>query len=243
MEVGLPSLLLMPRLTFENDCFYHVYNRGADKRRIFQEQGDYQRFIHDLFEFNDESVAINILRRFNPKTEGSPTSYQIRKPRKLLVDIVSFCLMPNHYHLLLKQRKDHGISKFIQKLGTGYTHYFNQKYERSGVLFQGKFKAIHITSDEYLTHLSRYIHLNPLELKYPEYKEKGVKNWSEAATYLTSYRWSSYLDYIGIPSYPSVTQRNFLSLYFNDNPMKYEKFVREWTTKSFNKISDFSLES
>ena len=232
----------MPRPSFANDNFYHVYNRGTDKRKIFQDQEDHQRFIHDLFEFNDANSVINILRRFTTRTDGSPTSYQVRKPRKLLVDVVSFCLMPNHYHLLLRQRKDGGLSKFIQKLGTGYTHYFNQKYQRSGVLFQGKFKAIHITDDEYLTHLSRYIHLNPLELKYPEYKEKGIKDWSAAATYLGSYHWSSYLDYIGIPTYPSVTHRDFLLQYFDGQPLKYEKFVREWTTKSFHKISNFSLD-
>lgn len=228
----------MPRPSFVNNNFYHIYNRGVEKRNIFSRQDDYFRFIHDLYEFNDSDSTVNVCRRV--KTDGSRTS--ISKKRKLLVDVVCFCLMPNHFHLLLKQRVDGGISKFIQKLGTGYTNYFNTKYERSGVLFQGKFKAVAVTNDVYLTHLSRYIHLNPLELRFPDWKEEGIKNIREAQKYLESYRWSSYLDYVDMHNYPSVIQKDFLMDYYNNKEGEYKKFINEWIEKDLSVIKDFVIE-
>src|SRR3989344_4291689 len=126
------------RPIFANGQFYHVYNRGTDRRRIFMDDKDRFRFIHDLFEFNDANIILN-----NTYYWGRIPIGKERKPRKILVDIVAYALMPNHYHLLLQQRRDNGISLFLQKLGSGYTSYFNLRHERSGVLFQGKYKAKH----------------------------------------------------------------------------------------------------
>src|SRR3989344_6026710 len=123
----------MKKPQFTTDAFYHIYNRGVEKRKIFLDKDDHFRFIHDLFEFNDEAYALNIYYKL-----PSLTSYEVQprkmSKRKLLVEIIAFCLMPNHFHLLLRQNADSGIVRFMQKLGTGYTMYFNQKYQRVGGL-------------------------------------------------------------------------------------------------------------
>jgi len=232
----------MPRLTFANNNFYHVYNRGVEKRKIFMDDYDYFRFIHDLFEFNDKNIVINISRRISDKTEGNPIPFnKIRRQRELLVDIICHCLMPTHFHVCLRQLVDGGISKFMQKLGIGYTNYFNLKYERSGVLFQGKFKAVPIDTDVQLTHITRYIHLNPVELVEPNWKERGIKDWKKVKKYLESYRWSSYFDYIGKKNFPSLINKKFLFNYF-DSEKEYQKFVKDWVLKDSKIIEDLTIE-
>jgi putative transposase len=109
--------------------------------------------------------------------------------------------MPNHFHLLLRQKKEKGISRFMQKVGTGYSMYFNKKHERVGGLFQGKFKAVHINEEAHFLHLPHYIHTNPLKLNY-----RG----RTSVDFLSDYKWSSFPDYIGIKNLPSVTSRGFL---------------------------------
>ncbi len=235
----------MERPIFTNNSFYHVYNRGVDKRDIFLDEDDYYRCIHDLYEFNDEEDVLSFsqpVRHANAHIIGSRTPDDMGvKPRKKLVKILSFCLMPNHYHLLAMQLKGGGITKFMRKLGTGYTNSFNLKYERSGHLFQGKFKAIHVDSDSYLTHLTRYIHLNPLDLIEPHWKERGVSNWDKSSKFLKNYRWSSYPDFIGEKNFPSVTDRNFLNNYF-DESRDYESFIKEWAAKDLEDIKDMIID-
>ena len=153
-----------------------------------------------------------------------------RKSRKLLVKILAFCLMPNHFHLLLQQVKDGGIIKFMQKLGTGYTMYFNKVYERVGSLFQGRFKAVLVNQESHFIHLPYYIHCNPLDLKFPEWRNYGGStsiDWRGAVGFLEKYRWSSYLDYIGKKNFPSVTQREFLTEFLG-GPEQYRKDTIKW---------------
>ncbi len=119
---------------FANSYIYHIYNRGVEKRKVFLDDQDYFRFIHDLYEFNDENPVLNVnyrLQHRQSKYMGVQLPY-IKNERKLLVDILVWCLMPNHYHLILRQRRDNGIVLFMQKLGSGYTNYFNLKYKRVG---------------------------------------------------------------------------------------------------------------
>jgi putative transposase len=134
------------RENFVNGKIYHLYNRGADKRPIVSDDHDRFRFIHSLFEFNNENQSIPHLHRQLSEV-GPRTIKRSREPRKFLVDLIAFCLMDNHYHLMVRQRVDGGVSKFVQKFGTGYTMYFNERHERSGVLFQGKFKSVPVGDD------------------------------------------------------------------------------------------------
>jgi REP element-mobilizing transposase RayT len=144
-------------LQFALDEYYHVYNRGVEKRVIFNNEFDYQRFLLLLVLVNDEKpVEVQQLVR------DYTISELIRQKRKPLVSIASFSLMPNHYHLLMKETTEKGISKFMHKVGTGYSLYFNLQNERTGGLFQGPYKAKHVDGDRYLQYLFEYIHLNPI---------------------------------------------------------------------------------
>lgn len=144
------------KTVFENGHFYHVYNRGSEKRDIFIKPQNYQRFIKTMYYYQYEGPKLRLsllnqdgFQNFKPD------------PNKKLVEIICYCLMPNHFHFLIKQLKENGISKFISQLGNSYTKYFNTKNRRVGALFQGVFQAVIIESDEQFIHTSRYIHLNP----------------------------------------------------------------------------------
>ena len=132
---------------------YHVYNRGVDKRKIFSDKSDLIRFFQSMREFNTENPIGSLYEnQFVKKKLGDSSSK--------LVQFVAYCLNPNHYHFILTPLVDKGIEKFMQRLGTGYTMYFNEKDKRSGSLFQGKFKSKHIHSNEYLLRVSAYVNLN-----------------------------------------------------------------------------------
>lgn len=229
-----------------NDCYYHIYNRGIEKRKLFLDKQDYYRFIHCLYEFNDTHLAVNF-GYYNlkySKTEELTDFNNLgrNKTRDKLVEIICFSLMPNHYHLILKQKKEKGISEFMLKVGTGYAMYFNQKYERKGRLFEGPFKSILIDSDEYVVHLSRYIHLNPVGIIEPLWKEKEIKEERKIIDYLYSYRWSSLLDYIGKNNFPSVIDKDFLLGYFDNDTLAYFKFIMDWLIDDKDTPKDLFLE-
>lgn len=211
----------MRKIKFATDQIYHIYNRGVEKRSIFTTDEDYLRFIHNLYEFNDTHPAlpsnIKFSSRLPSKTVHGATIQQCldsRNPniekRECLVDVFAFCLMPNHYHLLIQQRCEKGIEKFMRKLGAGYANYFNQKYQRVGSLFQGRFKATMIERDAHFLHIPNYIHCNPLKLIIPDWKMNGIDDADHAINFLENYRWSSFSDYIGKKNFPSLTERTFL---------------------------------
>ena len=204
--------------------FYHVLNRGVDKREVVLDDADRLRFLHDLFVFNDLNPALH------PKI---PERREEGQRRKLLVRVHAFCLMPNHFHLLLSPQIENGIPLFMKKLGMGYTKYFNERYERSGALWQGKYKRILIERDAHFLFIPYYIHLNALDLTYPEWRTGQVKDIRKALEHLNTYRWSSHLDYIGIKNFPSITQRELLSSLF-ETKQNYEKEIT-------NIISDTEL--
>lgn len=145
--------------SFTTGEYYHIYNRGVDKRDIFLDDYDYFRFLKSLKEFNqlEPVVSLYINDRIKPDVGVSPLQ---NESGEKLVEIVAFNLIPNHFHLILKQLRDGGISEFMKRIGGGYTSYFNHKNKRSGALFQGKFKAVHIASDEKLLFLSAYVNGN-----------------------------------------------------------------------------------
>lgn len=147
----------MKKPQFVTGEFYHLYNRGNNKRPIFLKPFDLQRFLQSMVEFNiDEPIGSIYAASFNKESLRGSTS----KPKQL-VDFVCYALNPNHFHFLVKQLTDDGIKNFMHKLGTGYTMYFNNKHESSGGLFQGRYKAIHVDTNDYLLYLSAYINLNP----------------------------------------------------------------------------------
>jgi putative transposase len=194
---------------------------------------DYWRGIFSLYEFNNEAqVVIRDRRktRSNKTGRGRASASFLEKEkerRKTLVEVLAFVFMPNHIHLLLRQEREGGISRFLQKLNTGYARYFNEKYKRVGPLFQGRFKALHVENNEYLKTIFVYIHTNPLAIIEPGWKEKGISDAKKSKEFLEEYRWSSYPDYLGWGNFPSVTQREFLEQAFA-NREEMRNFVDSW---------------
>ncbi|OGZ63443.1 MAG: hypothetical protein A2402_01075 [Candidatus Staskawiczbacteria bacterium RIFOXYC1_FULL_37_43] len=197
---------------FTNDEIYHIIIRGLDDSLIFKDINDYYRGIFSIYEFNNaKHIEIRKRReeRKREKTSGVPDS--VVDKREKLVDILAFCFMPNHIHLLLKQVKNGGIVKFMNKSGSGYAGYFNRKYKRKGYVFQNRFRSVPIGDDNQLRTIFNYIHVNPISLIEPGWKENGIDNLDKAVSFLEDYKWSSYSDYIGENNFPSVTERKFLS--------------------------------
>ncbi|MDE2188730.1 MAG: transposase [Patescibacteria group bacterium] len=168
---------------------YHVYNRGAHRAPIFNERGDCDRFVALLYAANNTRTLhtneIKPYEMFNFK-------------RECLVDIFSYCLMPNHFHIGLREKTEKGIEKFMRKLGTAYVKYYNVKYKHPGTLFQGKYKSKHVDSDEYLRYVIQYIHLNPFGIVEPNLtKEARINYFSRAVEISKKYQYSSFKDYLG----------------------------------------------
>ncbi len=157
---------------FVNDSYYHIFNRGVEKRKVFLKDRDLERFLETIEHcLSDSNRLTRKLMKKNSKLFEAP------------VGVIAFCLMPNHFHLLLKQNTNSGITTFLSRLSNSYTKYFNTKYDRVGPLFQGAFRSVPIESEEQLLHLSRYIHLNPIVVGLSKAPEDY--RWSSIGSYIT----------------------------------------------------------
>jgi putative transposase len=152
----------MRKIEFANEEYYHIFNRGVDKRKVFLDSSYYQRFLLSMELLNDEKDGVmEEWRNFKKcNSKAMLSDFRELSSRKKLVEFIAYCLNPNHYHFIMRQVADRGIERFMHKLGTSYTNYFNTKNKRTGSLFQGNFKAIHIDSNEYLLYLSAYVNKN-----------------------------------------------------------------------------------
>ena len=180
---------------FTTGEYYHIYNRGTDKREIFLDNHDYHRFMILLYLCNN-SKALDLQKLFR---EGrSFTELFEMENKNPLVAIGTWVIMPNHFHILIKELTDNGTTTFMRKVMTGYSMYFNKKYDRNGNLFQGKFKSEHVDKNEYLKYLFSYIHLNPIKLIPGEskWKTSGIKDIENAKKFLSKYEYSSLQNYI-----------------------------------------------
>ena len=202
---------------------YHALNRGVDKRTIFLDNQDYARFVHNMFEFNTTKPANNLARNKMNDIVSRP----LRNPGTgvlytKLVDVHGWCLMGNHYHLLLSDRIEGGISLFLRKLNVGYAKYFNERYNRAGTLFQGRTKKILINTDAYFLHILNYIHLNPLDFEETstEWRSRKIDNIENALATIRNYHWSSYQDYTGIKNFPSILTTSLFQSVFEGNYSK-----------------------
>jgi putative transposase len=213
--------------------FYHIYNRGTEKRKIFLTKSDYERFLTLLYLANNtESVDL--------KRQGSTLSEFLDIDRKKpLVNICAYCLMPNHFHLILQEVEDGGISKFMQKLITGYTMYFNKINERNGSLFQGRFKAEHAEDDRYLKYLISYVHLNPVKLIDKNWKEAGIRDKKAAAKFLDTYAYSSFQDYCGIRRKEVKILNTEALPKYTETPKDFRSMVTDWLDGQGSTLSEY----
>lgn len=184
-----------------NGEYYHIFNRGVDKMNIFKNSYNFQRFLKTMLYYK----VLGPKPRFSLFT---PTN-NLLDTSKQIVEIIVFCFMPNHFHFLVKQSIDGGITEFISKLSNSYTKYFNIKQKRVGPLLQGEFKSVLVESNEQLLHLSRYIHLNPLV--------------SGLVKDLGNYPWSSYLEYIGLSAQKICTKEIILNQFKSSKD--YQRFI------------------
>ena len=182
-----------------NDNYYHIYNRGVEKRTVFSDKHDFDRFLQvlDYYQFAGPKPAFS--NRLCLKENDFSLNPKI-------VEIVCYCFMPNHFHILIRQLKDGGISEFIRKVTNSYTKYFNTKNHRVGPLFQGAFKAVIIENDVQFIHVSRYIHLNPYT--------------SELVQEVGSYPYSSYPHFIGTGSSKICVAEPILSQFKSNEDYK-----------------------
>lgn len=211
--------------TYVSDSYYHIYNRGVEKRIIFEDDEDYTVFLACLKLYLDPPKPVD--RRFSITLQGpSPTdtSTQIYAPCRQpnnhygKVELVAYCLMPNHFHLCIKQADRRDMDHFMRSLATKYAMYFNKKYARVGSLFQGRYKAVLIETEEQFTYLTKYIHQNPLKLA--SYKDRPRQ--------LGQYSFSSYPNYLKLRHQSWINPENILTYFSFSNPHNsYQNFVEE----------------
>lgn len=234
----------MRKIKFQTGQYYHIFNRGVDKRKVFLNIKNYTRFFASMKEFNNESsdnqrkVEKNRINAKLNKSEKSETEFRMNTKLGFgqsfldmpkFVDIICYSLNPNHYHLLLKQLVDKGIERFMHKLNLGYTKYFNEANDRTGVLFQGAYQAVGVESDEQLLYLSSYINGN-IEI----HKITQAGNW----------QWSSYFDYLGKRDSELCDKKSILDQFKNiDEYRAYTKgVIREAAQRKQELKTPFLLE-
>ncbi len=212
---------------------YHIYNRGVDKRTIFSDKFDHKRFISLLYLCN----GINSVNMSKVIRKGLPFSEIFNMDRgEQFVDIGVYCLMPNHFHILAREKIEGGISMFMEKISTAYVMYFNTKNERKGSLFEGPFKAKHIDNDSYLNWVFSYIHINPIKLIDSDWKEKGISDHEMIEKFVENYKYSSYYDYF-LGNRPENTILNKTSFPGHFSQLNdFEELVREVKEGNYQKV-------
>ncbi len=193
--------------------YYHLYNRGTEKRIIFKDKNDYQHFLFLMYVCNTtKSIELRYIKENFDRGET-------------ITDIGAFCLMPNYFHILVREKIEGGISKYILKLTTAYSMYFNKKYNRTGKLYEGTFKSTHVNKDTYLKYLYSYIHLNPAKLIDKNWKENKNRNSTTLLKYVFNYPYSSIKEYLS-GEYKITNPSSFPS-YFK-KPIDHKKELLEW---------------
>lgn len=185
---------------FVSGEYYHIYNRGNNKRDIFLDDKDYDRFVKLLYVCNS-----NLNFKFNHSIiEQNIDAFDLYQETPI-VEILSWVIMPNHFHIILTFRDANyskegynPISEFMRKLSTAYAMYFNKRHNKTGGLFEGKFKSKHIDKENYFQYLFSYVHLNPIKLIQPDWKEAGIKDKKKAKDFLLKYKYSSLPDFSGV---------------------------------------------
>lgn len=198
--------------------YYHIWNRGIDKRNIFKLKRDYERFIMLLYICNSANENPFRLDDLLNKQHKTLEEVMVLDKGKSLVSIGAWCLMTNHFHILIRQEVDGGITKFMRKVGVGYSMFFNIKYQRKGALFGGLFKSKLIgVDDNYMNHMFAYIHLNSLDIEFSGWEDELKKSPVEMKNFLELYRYSSYQDYIDIDRVElNIINKEAFPSYFKD---------------------------
>lgn len=214
-----------------NGDYYHIYNRGVSRESIFIDNNDRERFMCSLFVLNNKNNAGNILWRLELKNEINFKNIcrfleENNIKKEPLVFILAYCLKDNHFHLLVKEVEEGGIVKFMHKLNGGYARYFNNRRERRGVFFEGRYREKRVDSDDYLLYLLAYINvINPLQEIFPDIKKKGVDDLSKALKFIKKFKWSSHKDYFNKKRHSLVEKDIFDDIF--DKKEDYLMFIED----------------
>ena len=223
------------KVKFVEGEYYHIYNRTISNIPKFKDRSNAERLGLTFLIANStkSSDAFQYLRNNKNKNTPQQKIIEILNGGEKLTDILCYVIMPDHYHLLLKETKENGIVNFIHRCNTSIAKYLNTKSERKGHIFESRFKSKHIDSNEYLLHLSLYIHLNPLDfLISKEWREHGIKNWNDSKKYLLDYPWSSLNSFMNRDyKNPILSGTEIITEQFNNNREEYELFLKEWSEK------------
>ncbi len=209
----------MNRKPFELQEWYHCFNRGVEKRIVFESELDANRFLSLLYLANG-TKAVDLFNERKPTLEKA---FQVNRGNPI-VAIGAYCLMPNHFHLLLKEISEGGITLFMKKVGIAYAMYFNAKNERVGNLFVKPFRSRHISTDRYFQRVLQYIHCNPAELFESGWKAGTVKNMNTLEKKLIEYKYSSFGSYTGFKTVSPVLSREGFDI---ENQMPVSRMLEE----------------
>ncbi len=199
------------------DEWYHCFNRGVDKRIVFGDESDCERFMALLFVSNDEDSNTRLFDLDRHKVDLSKVIRYDAPRGAPLVRIGAYALMPNHVHFIVQPLTDAGLARFMHKVFTGYTMYFNKKYERAGPLFSGKYKSKHLDTDEYFKHAVQYVLFNPVEIFEPNWK-KGIGDLPRIERELRAYRYASVQDFFRIERPEKIIVHDIVREYFDKKP-------------------------
>jgi putative transposase len=209
------------KVPFVPEEFYHIYNRGNSRQTIYHTKDDHNRFVTLLY-------LANGTESFDFREIDTDSIFEYERGEQQ-VSIGAYCLMPNHFHILLTPLVEEGVTLFMRKLTVGYSMYFNKKHHRTGSLFEGRFKSEHVDSDNYLKYLFSYIHLNPVKLLQPDWQQQGIINLQDTFTYLYAYRYSSYIDNAVSRPESNILNRTPFPEYFATK-QAYDREMKDWLT-------------
>ena len=215
--------------------YYHIYNRGNSKQKIFLDDKDRERFIKLLYLCNSKQ-RIDFK---NDIVKRKIDAWDFEKG-KSIIGIGAWVLMPNHFHLYITQKTEArlpsgtAITDFLHRVLTAYSKYFNAKYQRTGSLFEGKFKSVHVSKNNQAKYLFSYIHLNPVKLIDSKWKERRIRNKKKILNFLKAYRWSSYFDYLGNTRSENKILNRIDFLNYFDTKVTFQKEIFEWINLNDN---------
>lgn len=235
----------MRKEKFTPNEYYHIYNRTIMNVPIFKNDQNANRLKQSML-FANSTISSKIFQFLRDSEKSSETKFieaiKLSKEGEKLVDILCYAIMPDHYHILVKERVDGGIINFVRKCDISITKYINTKNKRRGPIFESLFKSKHVNSNEYLTHLSTYIHLNPLDIiSGKEWRNHKLKNWGKIRKKIIDYPWSSLKLFLEDKSDPVVSGEKSILGQFK-NKKDYESFLCEWSEDSFISTKDITLE-